>query len=140
MKRQSPFDEFDFLDLFYEEMIKNGRKHNLIRITINKEIVEYIYEHKPYSVTEKEIEKLADICLANDWLEQKTIGAGQYGNLQLTTTGLGVITSKRRRKEIEDQKSILKKSSDYIEDHKGLFIFLGFMIAAIGLMLKFMKG
>ncbi|VAW64818.1 hypothetical protein MNBD_GAMMA08-4 [hydrothermal vent metagenome] len=109
MKKQSPFDEFDFLELFYEEMIRQGRKHNLIRITINKEIVEYIYEQKSHSATEKEIEKLADICLANNWLEQKTIGVGQYGNLQLTTTGLGVITSKRRRKEIEDQKSILKK-------------------------------
>lgn len=137
-KSQS-FNEFMLLDLFYGKMIEEGSKHNLVRLSIDIRLIEYIYEVTSLSITLEELKKVADICLANNWLEHTSLG-GKYLNLQLTTTGLGVATSKRRQKEVENSKGILKKSSDYIEDHKGLFIFLGFLIALIGLLIKFKYG
>ena len=139
MNKKTSFNEFDFLDIFYQAMLKEGVKHNLIRITLDHRTIEDIYETTSYSATEDEIQKLIDICLANNWLEQKTIGVGQYNNLQLTTTGLGVVTSKRRQKENENQKTFMKKTSEYIEDHKGLFLLFGFIIAAAGLILNYLK-
>lgn len=130
------FDEFNLLDLFYQKMIEEGSKHNMVRLSIDNRTVEYAYEKTSCSVTVEELIKLADICLANNWLEHTSLG-GKYLNLQLTTTGFGVVTSKRRQKEVDSTKGYLKRISDYIDEHKGLFIFLGFLIALISLYIKF---
>ena len=41
--------------------------------------------------------------------------------------------------QIKKQKSFLKRASDYVEDHKGLFLALGFVIALTTLFLN-LKG
>ena len=66
--------------------------------------------------------------------------AGKYGQLGLTTTGLGVVRSRQRKAEALANRISLKKVSDYIEDHKGLFVALGAAIAVAGLLLKLFMG
>jgi len=131
------FDEYDFLNLFYKEMLKQGRAYNLVRLSVDARMVENVYEGSAISVTENKLQKITDICLANGWVEHTTIGTGQYDNLQLTTTGFGVIKSKKMQTEVTNNRSIFKKVSDYIEDHKGLFVLLGFLITLAGLLIKY---
>ena len=140
MRKPKNFDEYDFTDLFYQEMLAAGQAHNLIRLSVNARMVEDIYEKTTISVTEFDLQKLADICLANSWVEPTALGNGQYGNLQLTTAGLGVAKSKRKQTELQNNRSVFKKTSDYIEEHKGLFILLGFLIALAGLLIKYYGG
>ncbi len=137
MGKSKKFDEYDFLDLFYQEMLKVGQARNLVRLSVNARMVEDIYDKSAISVTEGELQRMADICLANSWIKHTTMGVGQYGNLQLTTTGFGVAKSKQKQAELLNNRSILKKTSDYIEEHKGLFILLGFIIALSGLLIKY---
>ena len=137
MRKSKKFDEYDFLNLFYVEMVRLGQAYNLVKLSVTPRMIEDIYETSTVDVTEDELKKLADICLANSWLKHTALSSGQYGNLQLTTTGLGVVKSKQRQVELKSSHSNLKKASDYIEEHKGLFIFLGFVIALTGLLLKY---
>lgn len=137
MRNLKYFDEYDFLDLFYQEMLSAGRARNLIRLSVNARMVEDIYEKSAISVTEDHLKKMSDICLANSWVEHTTIGTGQYGNLQLTTIGFGVVKSKQKQKELLSNRSYFKKASDYIEDHKGLFILLGLLIGMAGLLIRY---
>lgn len=137
MSKPNKFDEYDFLDLFYQEMLEAGQARNLIRLSVNARMVEDIYDKSTISVTERNLKKMADICLANSWIEHTTMGVGQYGNLQLTTTGFGVAKSKRKQADLLNSRSVFKKISDYIEEHKGLFILLGFIIALAGLLIKY---
>jgi hypothetical protein len=138
MSKPKKFDEYDFLNLFYRKMVRVGQAHNLIRLSVNARMVEDVYEESVISVTENHLQEMSDICLANSWVEHTTMGTGQYGNLQLTTTGLGVAKSKRKQIELLNNRSFFKKISDYIiEEHKGLFILLGFLSALAGLLIKY---
>lgn len=78
--------------------------------------------------------------MANEWLEHAAMGAGKYGNLRLTTTGFGVAKSRQRKQELLNEKSIFKKTSDFIENHKGIFIVFGSAIALAGLLVKIFSG
>lgn len=140
MGKSKKFDEYDFLDLFYQEMLEVGQARNLVRLSVNARMVEDIYDKSAISVTEGELQRAADICLANSWVKHTTMGVGQYGNLQLTTTGFGVAKSKQKQAELLNNRSIMKKASDYIEEHKGLFILLSFVIAIAGLLIKYYGG
>lgn len=132
--------EFDILQVFTEEMGKKGENRKHVRFNIDEEMVKKINSKFSSRISLEELKKLADKCLSNEWLEHTVLGAGQYGNLILTTTGFGVIRSRQRKLEMLAQRSFLKKTSDFIEDHKGLFIFLGAAIALAGLLVRIFTG
>ncbi len=136
MENSNKFDEFDFLNLFYQEMLSKGKTYNFIRLSINSNMVDDVCDEFSVSVTEERLNKLADICLANNWIEHKFLGSGQYGNLQLTMTGFGVVKSKQKQREVLNSRNFIKKISDIIVDHKGLFVLFGFFIALVGLFLN----
>ena len=140
MSKPTKFDEYDFLDLFYQEMLSDGQAYNIIHLTINARMVEDVYEKSRISITEGDLQNVADICLANSWIKRTTMGIDQYANLQFTTTGFGVVKSKRKQANLLSNRSIFKKVSDYIEEHKGLFVLLGSIITLAGLLIKFYGG
>ncbi len=53
----------------------------------------------------------------------------KYNHLRLTTTGFGAAKSRQRRAEMLQQRSPTKKVSDYVVEHRGLFMVLGFLLA-----------
>jgi hypothetical protein len=136
MGKSKEFSEYDFLDLFYQEMLERGQPINLVLLSVDDRMMRYINEKLKISLTQDCLQEIADICLANSWIEYMTLN-GQYRDLQLTTTGFGVVKSKRKQVEQLSNRSIFKKTSDYIEDHKGLFVLFGFIIGLAGLFIKF---
>jgi len=56
--------------------------------------------------------------------------------LNITPKGLGVARSKQKSDELKASRSFLKKVSDYIEDHKGLFIALASLFGLVTLTIK----
>ena len=132
--------EEDILRIFVEEMEMRGENRKLVRLDVNDSMLEKINSAKGTDIGLDQLCKLADRCLANEWLEHTVMGVGKYGHLSLTTTGLGVIRSRQRKEEALAKRTWWKKASDYIEDHKGLFLVLGAAIAVAGLLLKLLMG
>ena len=132
--------EEDILKVFIEEMETRGESRKLVRLDIDDSMVEKINNAKGTNIGLKQLCKLADRCLANEWLEHTVMGVGKYGHLTLTTTGLGVVRSRQRKEEALAKRTGSKKASDYIEEHKGLFLALGAAIAVAGLLLKLFTG
>lgn len=124
---------------FVEEMESRGESRKLIRLDIDESMVERINARKGSKINLDQLHKYADICLANEWLEHTVMGE-KYRSLSITTKGLGVVRSRQRKAELLKNRSLLKKFSDYIEDHKGLFILLGAAIAITGLLIKLFAG
>ena len=86
------------------------------------------------------LQKAADKCFAHEWLEHAELGCGKYGGLRITPKGVGAARSKRKSEELKASRGRLKKVSDYIEDHKGLFVVLGFLLALATFALKLLGG
>lgn len=131
--------EEDILTIFVQEMESRGESRKLVRLDIDESMAERVNALKGSKIDIEQLHKYADICLANEWLEHTVMG-GKYGSLSITTTGLGVVRSRQRKAEVLAKRSLLKKFSDYIEDHKGLFILLGAAIAIAGLLIKLFAG
>ena len=120
MGKPDKFNEYDFLFLFYQQMLALGQSHNLIRLSVNARMVEEIYEKSKIPVNENELQDVADICLANRWIERTTMGGDQYCNFLLTTAGFGVVKSKLKQTELLANRTFFKKASDSIVEHKGI--------------------
>ena len=139
MAKKKEITEFDILELYVGEMESQGANRNLVTISIDEGMASKLHDKLGVKVTLENLQRLADICLANEWLEHRFL-AGKYGELGLTTTGYGVVRSRQRKAELQANRSVFKKVSDYIEDHKGLFIALGAAVAVVGLLLKIFMG
>ncbi len=131
---KAPATEFDLLRLFVDEMERQGSNRKLVRLDIDDSFVGQLMA-LGLETTIAQAQRLADRCLANEWLEHTVMG-GKYISLSLTAAGFGVVRSRQLRKQQLDGRGFLKKVSDYIEDHKGLFVALGVVIALAGLLAK----
>lgn len=134
MKKEA--SEEDILRVFVEEMETRGENRKQIRLDVDLSMLEKINSAKGSNIDLEQLSRFADKCLANEWLEHSVISVGKYGQLSLTTTGLGVIRSRQRKEEALAKRTVWKKASDYIEDHKGLFLALGAAVAVIGILVN----
>ncbi|HCE5206460.1 TPA: hypothetical protein NG320_004711 [Vibrio parahaemolyticus] len=130
--------EYALLNNVVDYMEANGHTYKTVTLDIDEKLVQEINEVRKEKFTLTQLEKAADKCLAHEWLKHAFIG-GKYKGLQITPKGIGVARSKKRADELKANRSLLKKASDYIEDHKGLFVVLGFLLALATLALKVME-
>ena len=128
--------EFKILNNILDYMEFNGTTYKLVEITIDEELVEQINTANKSSHSLEDLQKAADKCLAHEWLKHSCLGGDKYAHLQITPKGIGAARSKQKSDKLKSSRSFLKKSSDYIEDHKGLFIVLGFVLALATFALK----
>lgn len=128
-------DEFDLLEMFVDEMESRGENRNLVRLDVDEALADRFKQKSGKSITVESLQKLADKCLANEWLEHRVMG-GKYHQLGLSTAGVGVVRSRQRKREILSNRSAMKKASDYIEEHKGLFVLLGVAVALAGVLAR----
>ncbi len=107
-------DEYKLLIHVLEFCEENGNRHSNVHFDVDHKLVEELYDR--YGV-QPSIDELKQI------------------------EGMGVATSKRKSEELRKNRPLPKKVSDYIEDHKGLFVLLGSCIALAGLIISFLaKG
>ncbi len=130
-------DEYKLLIYLLEYCEENGKRYKHYDIDINSELIEKLHNKYGIQPTIEELQSISDRCYARSWLEHTYIGRGKYDGLKLTDTGAGVATSKRKSLQANQNRPPLKKASDYIEDHKGLFVLLCTLIAIVGLIKTF---
>ena len=128
------------LAIFIDEMDSKGVKRKLVRLDIDESMLETINKRKGKTLDLEKLHSYADRCLANEWLEHTVMGVGKYGQLSITTRGLGVIRSRQRKDEALANRTLFKTFSDYIETHKGFFIFLSAAITITALLTKLFAG
>lgn len=128
MVAQEKLSEFDLLAECLAQMEQQGINHKLFSINFDDKTLQVLNQKFCTTASLEELHKLVDRCLANDWLEHTVMGA-KYNELRLTTTGFGAAKSRQRRGEMLQQRSVPKKVSDYVIEHRGLFMVLGFLLA-----------
>ena len=130
--------DMDLLYFVVDLLEEKGVTHKLGMFSINDSLVSKINHKLNTDLLLIELQKAADKCLAHEWIEKitKELAANKHTNLGITPKGIGVARSKRKADEIKADRSFLKKSSDYVEEHKGLFILLGSIIGLTTLGLK----
>jgi hypothetical protein len=133
MKSADNNHTFEFLSIFYDKMIEEGKRYHIFSIDDN--FLSLLNKKLGATFDLKYAKELADICIANEWVKRTTMGE-KYNNLEITTTGLGIVKSKIRRIQELKQKSILKKIADYIDDHKGIFVLLSFLVSILSLIVS----
>jgi hypothetical protein len=139
MTKTTKATEYDLLRLFVLEMEEKGVTRNTIHLDVDEAAVDLMRKKLKVIATLEEIHRLADKCLAHEWLQHVFMGAGQYGSLSLTISGHGVVRSLQAKEVAKAKRSTLKRVSDYIEDHKGLFVVIGVLIALAGVITKLGK-
>ncbi|MDG4812885.1 hypothetical protein P8629_07680 [Hydrogenovibrio sp. 3SP14C1] len=134
-------DEYKLLIHVLKFCEENGSRHSNVHFDVDHKLVEELYDRYGVQPSIDELKQIVDRCYARDWLEHAYYGSGRHNDLKLTSKGMGVATSKRKSEELRKNRPLPKKVSDYIEDHKGLFVLLGSCIALASLIISFLaKG
>lgn len=133
-------DEYKLLIHILEFCERNGATYKTVTFDIDHTLIEELYDRHSIQPTLDELKVISDRCYAREWIERSYIGSGNYKALRLTSKGFGVAISKRKAEEDKANRTPLKKASDYIEDHKGVFVMVGLLIAVAGVAATFLAG
>ena len=76
-------NELDLLEIFYNEMKAQGVDRTNVYISLDENMMPVIQQLFDRNIQLEGVQKLADICIANEWLERTTAdyesdGEGQY--------------------------------------------------------------
>lgn len=124
-------DEFDILAVFVETLEAKGLKPSCFQQPVNDEFVARLNTKHQASMSRDQVHRLVDKCLANEWLERNDYS--EYSSLKITAAGVGVVRSRIKSAEARRNRTFLKKLSDTIDDHKGLFLALGAILGLLSL-------
>lgn len=128
--------DFKILANIIDFMEANGVTAKVVTFAVDQQLVDEINSKYGASYSVRDLEKAIDKCVANEWITHRALGE-KYKYLGITTKGVGAARSRARAEEIKASRTWLKKTSDYIEDHKGLFVVLGFIVALATFASKF---
>lgn len=132
-------EERIFLEHFVDNMESKGLTIKTVHISFSEEELKIINEKYKTNVTLEKMKEVLNKLLSHEYLKRAYLNGDNFSGLELTLKGLGVVNSLRSKEETKKKRKLLKKISDYVEDHKGIFLVLGFLITVITLFLKF-KG
>ena len=80
----------DILKLFYDEMTTRSVTRDLVFLSIEEDAAAKLSQKMGRIIAPIQAKKLADICIANEWLERTTADPN-YKYLSLTENGLQVL-------------------------------------------------
>lgn len=83
-------NEMDILKLFYDEMVEKSVTRDAVFLNLEEPAAAILSKKLNVNVPVEEMQKLADVCIANEWLERTTADI-HYKFLSLTEAGLQMI-------------------------------------------------
>lgn len=126
--------ELSLLRYVVQCMEESGANRNIVWFDVDQKLADEIYSMTGIQYSIPDLRKAADKCLAHEWITHTTLGS-KYEHLQITEKGLGIVISKQRTQHQKDSRGLLKKFSDLIVDHKGIFLLLSFLGGLAGFLL-----
>jgi hypothetical protein len=130
--------EFKIMGNFIDFMEANGATSKTVMFSIDQELVDEINAKHNTNYSINDLQRATNKCFAHEWIERISLDR-EYTNLRVTPKGIGATRSKAKSEEIKVSRSRLKKISDYIDDHKGLFVVLGFLLTLATFASKFFE-
>lgn len=85
-------NEIDVLNYFYDVLRSTGQTRDTLFLSLDESVVEAVGEKIGKNIPLEELHHVADICIANQWLERTTPDPA-YNYLSLTEAGLQVAIS-----------------------------------------------
>ncbi len=133
-------DEYKLLTHILEFCERHGKRYDPVQLTVDYELAKELHDRYGFQLSIDELKAIADRCYAREWLEHTSPRGGRHNNLRLTARGMGVAVSKRRSDEAKMKSTYLKKASDYVEEHKGIFLLPGVVAAILGVVGTLLSG
>lgn len=87
-------NELDILQLFYDEMKNRGATRDQVYLNMEEEAAAILSHKFNQSVSVDQVQRLTDVCIANEWLERTTADPN-YKYLSLTEAGLQIILARQ---------------------------------------------
>ncbi|STY28188.1 Uncharacterised protein [Legionella wadsworthii] len=87
-------NELDILQLFYDEMKNRGATRDQVYLNMEEEAAAILSHKFNQSVSVEQVQRLTDVCIANEWLERTTADPN-YKYLSLTEAGLQIILARQ---------------------------------------------
>jgi hypothetical protein len=129
--------KFKILENAFNHIIEtSGVTPESYRLSIDEKLANEINAKYKLTYSVDDLEKAANECIALKWIKRTTYGE-LFTMLQITPEGVNAARLKAESDKQKATRSWWKKLSDYIEDHKGLFTVLAFLLALITLASKF---
>lgn len=88
----------DILDLFYDELRAEGQTRDTLFLSLDETAIAKLEQKLRANVSIEQLHKLADICIANQWLERTTADP-EYKYLSLTEAGLQIAIAYQYKKD-----------------------------------------
>jgi hypothetical protein len=92
-------NELDLLEVFYDEMKAQGVDRTNVYLSLDEEMMPTIQQKFNKNISLEQVHILADICIANEWLERTTADP-HYNFLSLTEAGLQVVLQHIYKRQI----------------------------------------
>ncbi|WP_298622219.1 hypothetical protein [uncultured Legionella sp.] len=83
-------NEIDILKLFYDEMKTQSITRDQVFLSMEGDAAAALSQKLNTPVTLEEVQRLTDVCIANEWLERTTADV-HYKYLSLTEAGLQIV-------------------------------------------------
>ena len=94
-------NEIDILDIFYDKLREEGQNRTTLFLSIDESTIAELKQKKGVEFPLEDIYKLADICIANEWLERTTADPN-YKYLSLTSAGLEIAIANQYQSKRSD--------------------------------------
>jgi hypothetical protein len=130
--------QYEILNYLLDYMESSGTTYNLVKFDADEEFTDDINKENDANYSVADIEQAVDKCLAHEWLGHVTMHRNRYNNLGVTQKGVEEAVLKLKVDGLIYSRPWPKKASDYISDHKGLFVFVSFLMALVTFSLKFL--
>ncbi|PMM15849.1 hypothetical protein [Vibrio breoganii] len=134
--------EYALLNNVLNYMQKHGQSHKCVHLSIDENLIKDIHFESGGKFTIEELQKGANICLANEWLQHSYLGTGKYEQLSITPRGLGIARSNQMKlvaeeaesKVISTELSRSRRLSNWVQEHSGLFVLVTILISLAGVL------
>lgn len=132
-------EEESILSYFIDSMESRGESYNTVIISFDEVVIKEIEKKYSVSFSDESKKTIFNKLISHEYIAYTFFGGEEYSGMKITLKGLGAINSIRLKREQLEKRSILKKLSDGIENHKGLATFIGTMLAILTIIFKYME-
>lgn len=99
--------EYYLLQYFIDYMERNGLIKEAVIFDLDQQLCDELNEWYKQSFTLPELQKSVDKCIANEWLKHRGLN-DKYSYLGITTSGVGIIRSRRNLEQKKKSRTVLK--------------------------------
>ena len=132
-------EEKAILSYFVEKMECKGYTRQTVLVSFTDEVIDEINIKYSTPISEETIDMYINKLVASEHLTHRCLSGCKNSNMQVTSKGVAVITSLRVKEEQLKNRTLLKKVSDFIDEHKGVLTLTAILLALASFVLR-LKG